>query len=95
METGFDPQDTEANRFVDILDGARALDLISTLPLPYRDILNLKFIHNKSIQEISALTHLSNNTVAVQTHRGIAKLKVLYEHTMLCNGLPTTEAVAQ
>ncbi len=49
-----------------------------SLPEKYRTILHWRFVEGLSISEIAAKTHQSKNTVAVQIHRGLAKLQLLY-----------------
>ncbi len=41
----------------------------------------MKYMQDLSLKEISILTGQSKNTIAVQLHRGLEKLKILYKHT--------------
>jgi RNA polymerase sigma-70 factor (ECF subfamily) len=78
MERGFAPSTNNSMRLFNILDGKAALLLIQNLPEKYRTILHMRFVQNLSLREISLITGQSKNTVAVQMHRGLEKLKVLY-----------------
>ena len=41
----------------------------------------MRYVRDMSLQEISLLTGQSKNAVAVQVHRGLEKLKLLYDIT--------------
>ncbi len=78
MEKGFEPSTDDSKRLINFLDGKRAILLISRLPEKYQKIMRLRFIQDLSLKEISLITGQSKETVAVQIHRGLQKLKVLY-----------------
>lgn len=82
IEKGFEPAFDETRRLVDTLDGKQAVVLIGKLPVPYQKIMRLRYVQDLSIKEISLITSQSQNTVAVQAHRGLKKLKELYAHEM-------------
>ena len=42
--------------------------------------MKMRYIQDLSLKEMSLLTGQSRATLAVQTHRGLAKLKLLYNH---------------
>jgi RNA polymerase sigma-70 factor (ECF subfamily) len=77
LEKGFEPNSGSQN-ILDILDGKAALLLIQRLPLAYQKIMRMKYVQDLSLKEISLITGQSKNAIAVQTHRGLAKLKLLY-----------------
>lgn len=79
LEKGFEPSVDESEPFMNFLDGKRAVRLIKKLPLKYRVVMDMRYVQMLSIKEIATLINQSKNTVAVQTHRGLAKLRVLYE----------------
>jgi RNA polymerase sigma factor (sigma-70 family) len=79
MEKGFEPGTDESERVVNILDGKRALLLIKLLPKKYIRTMNMRHVELLSIEEISKAVGQSKNTVTVQLHRGLEKLKVLYK----------------
>lgn len=60
------------------MDGKRALLLISRLPEKYREVIRMRYVQDLSLKEISLITGKSKNTIAVQMHRGLEKLKKLY-----------------
>ncbi len=79
VEKGFEPSVDESARLFNTLDGKAALLLILRLPEKYQRVLRMRFVQSLSLKEISLLTGQSPNTVAVQVHRGVAKLRVLYD----------------
>jgi len=79
VEKGFDPGVDDSARILNVFDGKAALLLIARLPEKYKQVMRMKYVQLLSIKEISLLTGQSKNTVAVQTHRGLAKLRLLYK----------------
>lgn len=78
LEKGFDSGIDESERLVNIFDGKEAILLIESLPLQYRKIVHMKYVQDLSLQEISDTTGQTKNTVAVQAHRGLSKMRSLY-----------------
>jgi RNA polymerase sigma-70 factor (ECF subfamily) len=78
IEQGFEPSLDDTQRFVDMLDGKQAIALIAQLPLRYKKVMYMKYVQDLTVKEISLITNQTKNTVAVQTHRGLEKLQVLY-----------------
>ncbi len=78
LEKGFEPSDQDSNRLLDILDGKKALLLIQRLPLTYQKVMRMKYVQDLSLEEMSLVTGKSKNSLAVQIHRGLEKLKLLY-----------------
>ena len=78
LEKGFEPRVEDFVNLFNVLDGKVALLLISQLPKTYRKVVQMRYVEDLSLKEISAITGKSKNTIAVQVHRGIIKLKLLY-----------------
>lgn len=78
IEKGFSPGVDTTDQSIDILDGTQAIALIDELPPMYQKVIRLRYIQDLSIAEIALITGKTRNTVAVQIHRGLEKLKVLY-----------------
>lgn len=78
LEKGFEPSENVSGRIFNILDGGAALLLIEALPKKYKKVVHMKYVQDLSLKEVSAITGISKNTVAVQAHRGLGKLKLLY-----------------
>lgn len=78
LEKGFDPGVHTSQRLFDTLDGKKAAELIDRLPGKYQEVVRMRYLQDLSIKEIAAITGQSRNTVAVQSHRGLEKLKKLY-----------------
>jgi RNA polymerase sigma-70 factor (ECF subfamily) len=80
IEKGFEPTDKESAKIFNILDGKAALLLIEHLPEKYKKIMRLRFVKDLSIKDISLIMKQTSNTTTVQVHRGLLKLKTLYNH---------------
>jgi len=77
LEKGFEPSTPDA-RLADMLDGKAALLMIARLPLVYQKVMRMKYVQDLSLKEMALATGDSENTVAVQVHRGLKKLRLLY-----------------
>ncbi|MDR3558663.1 MAG: RNA polymerase sigma factor [Candidatus Pacebacteria bacterium] len=80
FEKGFEPSVTDPDNVVDMMDGKSAILLIQRLPEIYRKIMHMRYVQDLSIEEMALLTGKTKNVIAVQTHRGLAKLKILYRN---------------
>ena len=79
LEKGFEPSANDPpEQLFNILDGKEALPLITLLPETYQKVMRMKYIQDLSLKEISLITGQSKNAIAVQIHRGLEKLKLLY-----------------
>jgi RNA polymerase sigma-70 factor (ECF subfamily) len=78
LDKGFEPQVAPSDRLFNILDGKGAILLIAHLPVKYQKIIRMRYIQDLSLKEMSLITGQSKNTMAVQVHRGLEKLKLLY-----------------
>jgi RNA polymerase sigma-70 factor, ECF subfamily len=78
VEKGFEPGINEVEKNFNIFDGKIALMLIARLPVTYQKVMRMKYVQDLTIQEISLITGKTKNTVTVQLHRGLEKLKLLY-----------------
>jgi len=79
LEKGDEPSTDYFERLPDILDGKIAILLIQYLPIKYREVMYMRYKQDLSIKEISLATGRSKNVVAVQAHRGLKGLRLLYE----------------
>ncbi|MFA5742816.1 MAG: RNA polymerase sigma factor [Candidatus Paceibacterota bacterium] len=79
LEKGFEPNTDHSGRFFNFLDGKAAFLLIERLPENYRKVMRMKYVQNLSLAEMSLVTGQSKNALAVQIHRGIKKLKLLFD----------------
>jgi RNA polymerase sigma factor (sigma-70 family) len=78
LEKGFEPTIDITRKMLDGLDGKVALLLIQDLPIKYQTVMRMRFVQSLTLKEIALLTNQSKNAVAVQLHRGLAQLKILY-----------------
>jgi len=77
-QKGFEPSTKNSGRLFNILDGRAALLLIARLPEAYQKVMRMTYVQNLSLEEMSIVMGQSKNAIAVQTHRGLEKLKLLY-----------------
>jgi len=78
LEKGFEPGSDPTERVYNVFDGKAALLLIRYLPAKYEKVMRMRYMQDLSLKEIALITGQSQNAVAVQAHRGLVKLKVLY-----------------
>jgi RNA polymerase sigma-70 factor (ECF subfamily) len=81
LEKGFEPSFDHSERTFNVFDGKAALLLIQYLPTKYGKVMRMRYVQDLSLKEISLITGQSRNAVAVQAHRGLIKLKKLYNRT--------------
>ena len=79
VEKGFVPSINDYERLLNTIDGRKALLLINDLPKIYQDVMRMKYIEGLSLKEMSEISGKSKNTMTVQMHRGIEKIKKLYK----------------
>lgn len=80
LEKGFEEPNTgHSSRLFNVLDGQTAALLILKLPIKYQKIIRMKYIQDLTLKEMALITGQSKKTIAVQIHRGLEKLKLLYE----------------
>lgn len=79
LEKGFEPSYGNSARLFNMLDGKAAILLIGQLPPKYQKVIHMRYIQDMTLKEMSLITGQSKNALAVQIHRGLEKLKVLYE----------------
>jgi RNA polymerase sigma-70 factor (ECF subfamily) len=80
LEKGFEPQSDPTERLTRMLDGREAILLIARLPVAYQKVMRMRYIQDLSLAEMALITGKTKNTMAVQLHRGLEKLKVLYKN---------------
>lgn len=78
-EKGYEPSEDNSQRLINILDGKRAILLIARLPEKYKKVMRMRYVQDLSLKEMSLITGQSKETLAVQVHRGLEKLKVIYD----------------
>ena len=81
QEKGFEPTKTthtaQSKQIFNFLDGKAALLLIQRLPVSYQKVMRMRYVQDLTLQEMSLITGKSKNTIAVQVHRGLKKLRML------------------
>lgn len=81
LSSGFEPSINDVNRLIDMNDGREAFLLIGRLPKKYQKVMRMRYVYDLSLEEMASITGETRNTMSVQAHRGLEKLKVLYAHT--------------
>lgn len=64
---------------VDSIDGKLAMKLLDELTDHYRDIIEMKYIHGMTLDEIAKATGKRKQTISVQIHRAENTLRDLYK----------------
>ena len=83
LEEGFEPAASDRpEQLFNKLDGKTALLLIARLPETYQKIMRMRYVQDLSLKEMSLITGQTTNNIAVQVHRGLVKLKLLYNHPL-------------
>jgi len=78
---GFDPGFDDTEKIFDTMDGKKAVEMLSRLPESYKEVLYMKYVEDLSIEEIADITGDSKNAVTVRIHRGMEKLRTVFnEH---------------
>jgi len=80
LDNGYEPSVEYSERLFDQFDGKIALRLIKYLSLKYQKVVRMRYFQGLSLKEMSLITGQTKNTMAVQAHRGLEKLKILYNH---------------
>lgn len=81
IENGYEPRNDSNEQNMKILDGKTAIALIKNIPEKYQKVIKMKYVQDLSLKEMSLITGKTKNTLAVQIHRGIEMLKILYNHS--------------
>lgn len=78
IEAGFEPSVGHTSRLFNVLDGKAAILLIGKLPPKYQKIMHMRYVQDLTLTEMALITGQTKNATAVQVHRGLEKLKLLY-----------------
>lgn len=78
-EAGFDIGTDETGRLATIHDGKQILELVNNIDEKYRDVIIMRYVDDLSIKEIAYVTGESENNISVRIHRGLEKVRALYE----------------
>ena len=77
-EQGFDPSEDETGSWVDKIDGRQAIELIAEVPEPYGEAVFMRYVQSLSLEEIAEITGETENTISVRVHRGLVRLRKLF-----------------
>lgn len=79
-EDGFDPSFDDTESVINNIDGRGAVELIAKVQEPYGEAVFMRYVQNLSLAEIAEIDGVSENTISVRVHRGLAILKKLFNH---------------
>ena len=79
IQDGYEPSLGDTAKLYDLFDGKQAIALISKLTPTYRNVIKMRYLDNLSLSEMATLTGQTKNAMAVQVHRGLTKMKLLYD----------------
>ncbi len=82
MEKGFVPSADCIEHISDMFDGSIAMSFINRLPKKYERVIRLRYVKHLSLKEVAVETKQSENTTAVQVHRGLSMLRSLVDPIM-------------
>ena len=78
FEGGFDLKAEELEGLENRLDGEMALKILDKIGRPYADVIYLKYVEDLSNGEIAKALGETENGVAVKIHRGLKKIKEIF-----------------
>ncbi len=82
IENGFEQTTNDHGRILNIMDGEKAAKLLKQLPTKYEKVIRMRYLQSLTLEEISEKIGQPKNTIAVQVHRGLDKLKALYNRSV-------------
>jgi RNA polymerase sigma-70 factor (ECF subfamily) len=78
VENGFELEAINSENIFNTIDEKALLLLIKKLPEKYRNVITMRYTKDMSLVEMSTIAHRPPNTMSVQVHRGVVKLRALY-----------------
>lgn len=79
LEQGFNPGHDPREHVRITLDANAILAILSQLHHSYREVIQLRYVDGLAPREIAVITGESVNVISVRIHRGLKKLRELYE----------------
>jgi len=90
-------REAQASRSEEISEAGGSLDplmaAVTRLPAKYREILFLRYIENRRIAEIAALTSVAEGTVKSRIHHALRRLRMIIESEPEFSELPDAERI--
>ncbi|MES2315349.1 MAG: sigma-70 family RNA polymerase sigma factor [Patescibacteria group bacterium] len=83
IEEGHEPSEGGLNVTLNAIEAKAIFPLIELLPSKYQKVMRMWYFDDMSIKEMSMRTKESKNNISVQVHRGLEKLRHLYNHEAL------------
>lgn len=79
QETGFDVGEMTTEKNETTFDTELVLKVVGSLDEKYRDVLLLRYTEDMSVKDIAELFGETENTISVRIHRGIEKIKEVFD----------------
>lgn len=80
-DVGFTPVDEQNPDGEQFASGKEAVRMLAHVEEPYRTILVMRYVEGLSPKEIAETLGETENVVSVRIHRGVKKLRIVYEGT--------------
>lgn len=79
-EENFDPpaENDDQEKAETRLDARIAFSILDKIPKEYREVIMMRCVEELSFKEIAYITEETENTVAVRYHRGLKKVKEIF-----------------
>ena len=79
-EGGYDPVGEDEHSILAYAAAQEALGLLKKLEPPYREVLSMRYVDGLPPGDIADILGETENAVSVRIHRGMQKLKQLFQH---------------
>jgi RNA polymerase sigma-70 factor (ECF subfamily) len=79
-EEGFDPVFESSENLENKIDGEKAIKILRHIPKAYQEVIFMRYVEDMTLGEIAKITKETENGVAVKIHRGLKKIKKIYEN---------------
>ncbi len=76
--SGFEPVFHDQENLENKIDGRIAIDMLKDISEGYREVIFMRYVEDMTLTEIAAITGESENAIAVKVHRGLKKMKELF-----------------
>ena len=78
-EDGFDPKTDIHEKIESKIDGEMAVKMLGAISEKYKEVIFMKYVEGFSNKEIAEMLDVTENSVSVKLHRGLKKIKSIFE----------------
>lgn len=79
IDGGFEPDMDTAEAPLSATDSEKAVVEMNKLPAKYQKVVKMRYFDELTLEEIAKKTGQSKNSIAVQVHRGVRKIRSYYD----------------